>query len=215
MSAHATPAAIRLKLVLFRPTWYGPLTGRKAVTSGPTSARRCVLELCSSPSCASVANSISPARSWTAPRSVRCAGGKKLDRTQPIAVRRGRNITFSPRRTAFADRHRDCRQSARRDPVDPVGRSHPAVARPPRAVRTTALIQGDRGYDSQPHRELLHGRGIQTQLAKRRMSLGSACAARAGSSNGHWRGFIVFVASTSVMSAVTVSTRPWSCSVVR
>jgi len=25
-------------------------------------------------------------------------GGKKLDRTQPIAVRRGRNITFSPRR---------------------------------------------------------------------------------------------------------------------
>jgi len=28
-------------------------------------------------------------------------GGKKLDRTQPIAVRRGRNITFSPRREAF------------------------------------------------------------------------------------------------------------------
>jgi len=28
-------------------------------------------------------------------------GGKKLDRTQPIAVRRGRNITFSPRRKAF------------------------------------------------------------------------------------------------------------------
>src|SRR5215831_6090547 len=28
-------------------------------------------------------------------------GGKKLDRTLPIAVRRGRNTTFSPRRTAF------------------------------------------------------------------------------------------------------------------
>ena len=28
-------------------------------------------------------------------------GGKKLDRTQPIAVRRGRNITFSRRRKAF------------------------------------------------------------------------------------------------------------------
>jgi len=27
-------------------------------------------------------------------------GGKKLDRTQPIAVRRGRNTTFSPRRAA-------------------------------------------------------------------------------------------------------------------
>src|SRR2546423_12759798 len=28
-------------------------------------------------------------------------GGKKRDRTQPIAVRPGRNITFSPRRKAF------------------------------------------------------------------------------------------------------------------
>lgn len=28
-------------------------------------------------------------------------GGKKLDRTQPIAVRKGRNITFSPKRGAF------------------------------------------------------------------------------------------------------------------
>ena len=28
-------------------------------------------------------------------------GGKKLDRTQPIAVRPGRNITFSPKRKAF------------------------------------------------------------------------------------------------------------------
>jgi transposase len=28
-------------------------------------------------------------------------GGKKLDRTQPIAVRLGRNITFSPKRKVF------------------------------------------------------------------------------------------------------------------
>jgi hypothetical protein len=28
-------------------------------------------------------------------------GGKKLDRTLPIAARRGRNITFSPTRGAF------------------------------------------------------------------------------------------------------------------
>lgn len=40
-------------------------------------------------------------------------------------------------------------------------------------VRKPALIQGDRGYDSQPHRDLLHGRGIQTQLAKRRTPHGS------------------------------------------
>src|SRR5262249_54832255 len=44
ISAHVTPAAIRLKLVLFRSTWYGPVTGSEAVTSGPTSDRRCVLE---------------------------------------------------------------------------------------------------------------------------------------------------------------------------
>ena len=40
-------------------------------------------------------------------------------------------------------------------------------------VRKPALIQGDRGYDSQPHRDLLRGRGIQTQLAKRRTPHGS------------------------------------------
>ena len=34
-------------------------------------------------------------------------------------------------------------------------------------------MQGDRGYDSQPHREALHRRGIKTQLAKRRTEHGS------------------------------------------
>jgi transposase len=39
--------------------------------------------------------------------------------------------------------------------------------------RKPALIQGDRGYDSQPHRDALHRRGIETQLAKRRTPHGS------------------------------------------
>ena len=44
---------------------------------------------------------------------------------------------------------------------------------PGRPVRKPGLIQGDRGYDSQPHRDALHRRGIQTQLAKRRTPHGS------------------------------------------
>ena len=46
----------------------------------------------------------------------------------------------------------------------------PAVppGRPGRPVRKPHLIQGDRGYDSQPHRDQLALRGIATQLARRR-----------------------------------------------
>jgi transposase len=40
-------------------------------------------------------------------------------------------------------------------------------------VRKPGLIQGDRAYDSQPHRDVLHRRGIRTQLAKRRTEHGS------------------------------------------
>ena len=50
----------------------------------------------------------------------------------------------------------------------------PAVrGRPGRPWRKPGLIQGDRGYDSQPHRDALHRRGIKTQLAKRRTEHGS------------------------------------------
>jgi transposase len=44
---------------------------------------------------------------------------------------------------------------------------------PGRPVRKPGLIQGDRGYDSQPHRDALQRRGIHTQLAKRRTPHGS------------------------------------------
>jgi transposase len=49
----------------------------------------------------------------------------------------------------------------------------PLRGRPGRPVRKPRLIQGDRGYDSQPHREALHRRGIKTQLAKRGRPHGS------------------------------------------
>ena len=42
-----------------------------------------------------------------------------------------------------------------------------------RPARKPQLIQGDRGYDSQPHRDQLRRRGIASQLAKRRTPHGS------------------------------------------
>lgn len=44
---------------------------------------------------------------------------------------------------------------------------------PGRPRRKPSLIQGDRGYDSQPHRNALHRRGIATQFARRRQPHGS------------------------------------------
>ena len=50
----------------------------------------------------------------------------------------------------------------------------PAVrGRVGRPLRKPALVQGDRGYDSQPHRLALLARGIASALAKRRTPHGS------------------------------------------
>jgi transposase len=49
----------------------------------------------------------------------------------------------------------------------------PLRGRPGRPLRKPILIQGDRGYDSQRHRDHLHQRGIRTQLARRRRGHGS------------------------------------------
>jgi transposase len=40
-------------------------------------------------------------------------------------------------------------------------------------LRRPGCVQGDRGYDSQPHRDRLRRRGIATRLAKRRAPHGS------------------------------------------
>jgi transposase len=45
--------------------------------------------------------------------------------------------------------------------------------RPGRPARKPQLVQGDRGYDSQPHRAQLTARGIRSLLAKRGRDHGS------------------------------------------
>ena len=49
----------------------------------------------------------------------------------------------------------------------------PLRGRPGAPRRKPVLVQGDRAYDSQPHRDHLHARGIRTQLARRRSPHGS------------------------------------------
>jgi len=49
----------------------------------------------------------------------------------------------------------------------------PLQGRGGRPVRKPQLVQGDRGYDSQPHRNQLLARGIASQLAKRGTAHGS------------------------------------------
>jgi transposase len=54
--------------------------------------------------------------------------------------------------------------------VDAIPRVRGRVGRP---RSKPDLVQGDRAYDSQPHRDALHRRGIRTALAKRRTPHGS------------------------------------------
>jgi transposase len=54
--------------------------------------------------------------------------------------------------------------------VDAIPPVRGGVGRP---RRKPCLIQGDRGYDSQPHRDQLARRGIASQLARRRTPNGS------------------------------------------
>jgi transposase len=49
----------------------------------------------------------------------------------------------------------------------------PIAGKPGRPRRKPNCVQGDRGYDSQPHREMLRQKGIKPMLAKRRTEHGS------------------------------------------
>ena len=56
----------------------------------------------------------------------------------------------------------------------PLVEAIPAIAgKPGRPRRKPGCVQGDRGYDSQPHRNELKSRGIASDLAKRRTAHGS------------------------------------------
>jgi len=58
--------------------------------------------------------------------------------------------------------------------LDPMVAALPAVAgRPGRPRRTPDALQGDRGYDSEPHRMRLRAQGITPVLARRRTPHGS------------------------------------------
>lgn len=49
----------------------------------------------------------------------------------------------------------------------------PMAGKVGRPLHKPKCVQGDRGYDSQPHRDILHDRGIRTDLAKRGTPHGS------------------------------------------
>jgi len=53
------------------------------------------------------------------------------------------------------------------DAIPPIGGKRGAPKRKPK------FLQGDRGYDSDPHRAALKARGIQSQIARRRTKHGS------------------------------------------
>jgi hypothetical protein len=73
---------------------------------------------------------------------------------------------------------------------------------PGRPLRKPGLVQGDRGYDSQPHRDELARRGIASQLANGAAHTVADLGGRDGSSNAHSRGCIAFVASTCATNGV-------------
>jgi transposase len=49
----------------------------------------------------------------------------------------------------------------------------PIGGKPGRPIRRPKLVQGDRAYDSQPHRDALAARGIASRLPRRRTEHGS------------------------------------------
>lgn len=49
----------------------------------------------------------------------------------------------------------------------------PMCGKPGRPRRQPGLVQADRGYDSQPHRDALKERGIKTEIARRYTGHGS------------------------------------------
>lgn len=56
----------------------------------------------------------------------------------------------------------------------PLVEAIPHLAKKPgRPLHKPECVQGDRGYDSQPHRDTLQERGIRTELAKRDTPHGS------------------------------------------
>lgn len=120
-------------------------------------------------------NKIDWSRAIADSASVRAVhGGQKLERTQPIAVRRAANTTSSRmhkgspfRYLTEANRHDVTKLLPLLDAIPPI---RGKIGRPKRKPQ---LVQADRGYDSQPHRDELSVRVIDSQIAKRLTEHGS------------------------------------------
>jgi hypothetical protein len=101
------------------------------------------------------------------------------------------------------------RQPPRRHPTAAARRGNPASAG---KVRTTTprpdTLLADRGYDSEPHRQALHARGIRPIIAQTQHEHGSRLSSIAGSSNAPSPGCISTDAYASATNATPISTKP-------
>jgi hypothetical protein len=71
-------------------------------------------------------------------------------------------------------------------------------------------VQGDRAYDSEPHRQVLRKQGIEPVLAKRNTEHGSGLGVIDGLLSGPSVGSIKCAAYAPVTNDATISTKPSS-----
>jgi hypothetical protein len=172
--------------------------------NGPASGVACMRP--SSPSCADGDGSTSAGRWWTAGRSARCAGGKNW--TEPNRSPQGGVQTPHRDRCARVPLVAHVTAANVNDitHLDALVADLPAVrGRRGRPRRRPDVLQGDRGYDSQPHRDRLAARGIVAIFGRRRTSHGSGLGVFRWSSSARPPGSTGFVASPFAMNATTAS----------
>jgi len=145
VSSLATPR--RLEAVAYRPPRRAPAA--RAARSGPGRRRQCL------PPRAAGGKKTGPN-----PTDRRKAGSKHHVLTDAHGIPIVATLTA-------ANRHDITQLLPMVDAIPPL---RGCVGRP---LRKPRLIQGDRGYDSQPHRNQLHHRGIHTALARRWTEHGS------------------------------------------
>jgi transposase len=119
--------------------------------------------------------STSAGRWWTAGRSARCAGAKK-NWTEPTDRRKAgsKHHLVTDARGVPLVAHVRAANVNDITHLDALVADLPAVrGRRGRPRRRPDVLQGDRGYDSQPHRDRLAARGIVAIFGRRRTSHGS------------------------------------------
>ena len=177
--------------------------------NGPASGVACLRP--SSPSCADGDGSTSAGRWWTAGRSARCAGGKKLDRTRRSP--QGGVQTPHRDRCARGAAGGAChgRERQRHHPPRRLGRGLARRSRTPRAAAPTARRPAGRPWlrfahivIASPPAALLRSSAVAARATA------AALACSAGSSSARSPGSTGFVASPFAMNATTASITPSS-----